>query len=162
MTPQLSTRADSSALVGLILQLVTTTACAFSGVVVGVHDGDTLTVLVEQTPVKVRLAEIDAPELRQPFGTRSRQSLAALCFKTQASVRQIGRDQYGRAIGYVLCNGTDANAEQVRRGMAWVYDKYSRPDSPLYRLQEGASDAQLGLWADGHRVAPWVWRGNRH
>jgi len=58
------------------------------GLVVSVHDGDTLTVLVGKQQVKVRLAEIDAPELRQPFGNRSRQSLAELCFKEPAKVEQ--------------------------------------------------------------------------
>ena len=128
------------------------------GLVVSVHDGDTLTVLVGKQQVKVRLAEIDAPELRQAFGQRSRQSLAGLCFQESAKVEQIARDRYGRSVGRVICRETDAGAHQVALGMAWVYDRYSKPDSPLYRLQEGAKAARRGLWADNEPVPPWEWR----
>lgn len=50
-----------------------------AGRVVKVQDGDTLTVLVSRKQVKVRLADIDAPERKQPFGTRSRPSLGQSC-----------------------------------------------------------------------------------
>ncbi len=126
--------------------------------VVSVHDGDTLTVLVGKQQVKVRLAEIDAPELRQPFGQRSRQSLADLCFQHSAKVEQIARDRYGRSVGKVECAGMDASAHQVALGMAWVYDRYSKHSSPLYRLQDGAKTAKRGLWADSDPVPPWEWR----
>ena len=124
------------------------------------HDGDTLTVLVERRQVKVRLVDIDAPELRQPFGTRSRQSLAEMCFGKIAAVDVRGRDRYKRALGQVTCGGTDANAEQVRRGYAWTYTRYARADSPLYALQMQAQSAHRGLWADPAAVAPWEWRRN--
>lgn len=94
------------------------------GLVVSVHDGDTLTVLVGKPQVKVRLAEIDAPKLRQAFGNRSRQSLADLCFQESAKVEQIARDRYGRSVGKVKCRDTDAGAAQVALGMAWVFDRY--------------------------------------
>ncbi len=128
------------------------------GLVVSVHDGDTLTVLVGKQQVKVRLAEIDAPELRQAFGQRSRQSLAELCFQESAKVEQIARDRYGRSVGRVQCAGMDASAHQVATGMAWVYDRYSKPSSPLYRLQNLAKAARRGLWADNDPVPPWEWR----
>jgi endonuclease YncB( thermonuclease family) len=128
------------------------------GLVVSVHDGDTLTVLVEKQQIKVRLAEIDAPELRQPFGNRSKQSLAELCFQVTAKVEQIARDRYGRSVGKVECTGVDAGAHQVATGMAWVYDRYSKPSSPLYRLQDGAKAARRGLWAESEPVPPWEWR----
>jgi len=129
-----------------------------TGVVVGVHDGDTLTVLIDRHPVKVRLAEIDAPELGQPYGTRSRHSLSAICFRAQADIERISKDRYGRTVAHVVCNGRDANAEQVQQGMAWVYDRYTRPDSPLYGLQERALSERRGLWVDRDAVAPWTWR----
>lgn len=128
------------------------------GVVVGVHDGDTLTVLVGKQQVKVRLAETDAPELRQAFGQRSRQSLAELCFQESAKVQQIARDRYGRSIGKVECAGVDASAHQVALGVAWVYDRYSKPSSPLYRLQDAAKAARRGLWEDNEPVPPWELR----
>lgn len=88
------------------------------GLVVSVHDGDTLTVLVGKQQIKVRLAEIDAPELGQPYGQRSRQSLAELCFQQTAQVALAARDRYGRAVGKVECAGKDAGAHQVSAGMA--------------------------------------------
>lgn len=128
------------------------------GRVVAVADGDTLTLLVERTQVRVRLAEIDAPERKQSFGTRSRQSLHAMCHGKDAKVQDEGKDRYGRVIGRVTCNGTDANAEQVLRGMAWVYDRYAQRNSPLYALQNNARIMGHGLWVDGNAIAPWEWR----
>lgn len=132
-----------------------------NGVVVGISDGDTLTILVERKPVKVRLAEIDAPESKQPFGNRSRQSLAAICHRKSAQVTWQSHDRYSRVIGQVQCAGIDANAHQVSSGMAWVYDRYSKPASPLYRLQDDAKQARRGLWVDANPVPPWDWRRNQ-
>lgn len=129
-----------------------------TGKVINVADGDTLTLLVERTQVRVRLAEIDAPERKQPFGTRSRQSLHALCHGKPAVVATTGKQHRDRIIGTVYCDSTDANAEQVRRGMAWVYDRYAKPNSPLYFLQTEARGLRRGLWADKSPVPPWEWR----
>ena len=128
------------------------------GRVVSVHDGDTLTVLVEKRQVKVRLTDIDAPELKQPFGGRSRQSLADLCFGKEASLDVRGQDRYKRTLATVTCAGKDANAEQVRRGYAWTYTRFARADSPLLALQSEARNAHRGLWAESTPVAPWDWR----
>lgn len=128
------------------------------GRVVSVHDGDTLTVLVERRQVKVRLAEIDAPEMGQPFGKNSKQSLSELCFGKPAALDMRGQDRYKRAIARVTCDGTDANAEQVRRGYAWTYTQYTRADSPLYEMEHEARAARRGLWADPAPVPPWNWR----
>lgn len=128
------------------------------GRVVAVADGDTLTVLDSgQRQHRVRLAEIDAPEKRQAFGERSKQSLSALCFGQQAVIEDQGRDRYGRVIGRVGCAGIDANAEQVRRGMAWVFDRYAA-DRSLYALQDEAREARRGLWRDSAPVPPWEYR----
>ena len=113
---------------------------------------------IEQRQVKVRLTEIDAPELRQPFGTRSKQSLSELCFGKTAALDVQGHDRYQRTLAHVTCGGTDANAEQVRRGLAWTYTRYTRADSPLHELERVARSAHRGLWADDTPVAPWDWR----
>jgi endonuclease YncB( thermonuclease family) len=126
--------------------------------VVSVHDGDTLTVLIEHRPVRVRLIDIDAPELRQPFGTRSRQSLSSLCFGKDASLDVRGHDRYNRTLARVTCGGADANAEQVRRGYAWTFTRYARADSPLFAIEREARAAHRGLWQDPAPVAPWEWR----
>ena len=142
----------------LLILLIARPSAAFDGLVVSIADGDTLTVLVDRARVKVRLADIDAPERAQPFGTRSRQALAALCFRKPAVVDDQGRDRYGRTIGRVSCNGADAGTAQVTAGLAWVYDKYASPDSPLYGLQDRARSERRGLWVDAEPVAPWAWR----
>lgn len=129
----------------------------FSGRVVSIADGDTITVLVERKQVKVRLVEIDAPEKSQAFGNRSKQSLSDMCFDKDAQVQDNGKDRYGRTLGRVYCGGVDANAEQIRQGMAWVYDKYVT-DHSLYRLQDEAKAGKRGLWADPNPLPPWEWR----
>lgn len=126
--------------------------------IIGVTDGDTLTALcAEDRQVKVRLAEIDAPEKAQPFGDRSKQSLSDLCFDREAEIAPQTTDRYGRTVARVHCEGTDANAEQLRRGMAWVYDKYVT-DRSLYALQDDARGTRRGLWADKNPIPPWEWR----
>ena len=136
-------------------------------VVVGISDGDTLTARCHPAPdapaqtIKVRLAEVDAPERHQPFGSRSRESLASLCMSQNAEVRPVaargGLDVYSRTVAHVTCNGVDANSEQVRTGMAWVFDRYVT-DRRLYSLQDEARAERRGLWADAKPVAPWEWR----
>jgi endonuclease YncB( thermonuclease family) len=119
-----------------------------------------LTVLVGGQQIRVRLVEIDAPERKQAFGARSRQSLSDLCGRKTATVKWSEMDRYGRVLGRVFCGGIDANAEQVRRGMAWVYDRYVK-DRSLYALQDEAKVARRGLWADKSPVPPWEWRMSR-
>lgn len=128
--------------------------------VVAVQDGDTLTVLVDRRQLKVRLKDIDAPELGQPFGRNARQSLSDLCFGKTAAVEIGGHDRYRRAIAQVTCGGTDANAEQVRRGYAWIYTRFAPRNSPLYAVEHEARSARRGLWTDPSPVAPWEWRRN--
>jgi endonuclease YncB( thermonuclease family) len=130
----------------------------FSGRVVRVADGDTLTVLVKNKQIRIRLESIDAPESKQPFGKRSQQSLAELCAAKTAIVVSSGKDTYGRTLGWVLCDGIEANSEQVRRGMAWVFVKHAPRNSPLYAIQSSAQQLRLGLWADPRPTPPWEWR----
>lgn len=132
-----------------------------SGRVVSIQDGDTLTVLVSQKQIKVRLLYIDALERKQPFGTRSRQSLAELCAGKDARIAEQGKDRYGRTLGRVACAGVDANAGQVRGGMAWVFERYAPKDSPLYAVQAEARAARRGLWQDARPMPPWEWRAQR-
>lgn len=129
--------------------------------VVAIADGDTLTARCgapgEYQQVKVRLAEIDAPEKAQPFGNRSRQHLAALCFQQQATIRPATIDRYGRTVARVECRGQDANLEQVRAGMAWAYTKYLI-DPEIARAQDAAQASRTGLWRDPDPIPPWDWR----
>ncbi|MFA9441801.1 thermonuclease family protein [Uliginosibacterium sp. sgz301328] len=138
----------------------------FSAPVVGVSDGDTVTVLHDRQQIRVRLSEIDAPEKNQPFGQRSKQSLSELCFGVEAKIHVIGQaKKYAvtdtpRQVARVECKGIDVNAEQVRRGMAWVYDQYVT-DRSFYVLQDEARYSRRGLWMDEDPVAPWMWRRDR-
>ena len=139
--------------------------------VVGVADGDTLTVRCgnpnQYRQVKIRLADIDSPEKKQPYGERSRQALVKMCHKKLALIEPQSRDRYGRTVGRVKCGvkkvnhsylgGIDVNTEQVRTGMAWGYSKYVTRMS-LFNLHKEAQRAKRGLWADKKPIAPWVWR----
>lgn len=129
----------------------------FTGNVVGVADGDTITVLRVREPIKIRLAEIDAPEKAQAFGNRSKQALSALVFGKAVLVVEQGRDRYKRTIGRVYQGDVDVSAEQVKQGMAWVYRKYSK-DVSLLPLENDAKAQRLGLWADVEPIPPWEWR----
>jgi endonuclease YncB( thermonuclease family) len=133
-----------------------------AGKVVAVGDGDSLT-FVDHAGKKqrVRLAQIDAPEYKQPFGAASRKSLAGICLRKPATVEALETDTYGRVIGKVSCAGVDANVEQVRRGMAWVVARNTLPNSPLPEMEANARLRGLGLWAGDKPEPPWEWR-KRH
>jgi endonuclease YncB( thermonuclease family) len=136
----------------------------FTGTVVKVIDGDTVDVLVDHTPVRVRLAEIDAPEKAQPFGTKSRQTLAAAVFQKTVSVHATDTDRYGRTIGTILLNGQSVNKKMVAQGMAWAYRQYLS-DRSLLTMESRARVDKVGLWVDPHALAPWEWRAakrNKH
>lgn len=133
-------------------------AVEWSGVVVGISDGDTLTVLNQQKiPVKIRLVEIDAPEKNQDFGNQSKQSLSDICFKKMAVVDDRGVDRYKRTLGRVYCEKIDANAEQVKRGLAWAYRQYLS-DPAISDLEASAKAQKIGLWLGATPMPPWEFR----
>lgn len=130
---------------------------AYGAQVIGIRDGDTLTVLQDNKPLKIRLANIDAPEKKQPFGQRSKQSLSDICYGKDAQYQAQTIDKYGRTVAVVNCDGIEANRAQVENGMAWVYTKYNK-DVALPAIQEAAKADRRGLWADPEPVPPWEWR----
>ena len=138
-----------------------------TGRVVGVSDGDTITLLVERQTTKIRLAGIDAPEKSQPFGHRSKQLLSSLVFGKTVTVEYRKRDRYGRIVGKVLLpGGRDANLEMLKGGMAWFYVAYAnelRPeDRALYaEAERQKEDSRQGLWGDLNPVPPWDFRHSR-
>lgn len=107
--------------------------------------------------MRIRLANIDAPEKAQAFGERSKQSLSELCFGRDATYDVVDHDRYGRTVAIVTCEGVNANREQVARGMAWVYARYNK-DPALSGLELRAKQGKLGLWRDGAPMAPWLFR----
>lgn len=133
-------------------------ATELKGRVVRIADGDTLTLRVEGADLIVHLDGIDAPELGQPYGKSARRSLAELCRGKDASVLERGKDDAGRVLASVKCGEVDVNAEQVRRGLAWVHLRYLPLGSPLYEFEATARLRGVGLWRGNEPVAPWEWR----
>lgn len=139
-------------------------AAEWQGTVVGVADGDTLTLLdSSKTQHRIRLDGIDAPERTQPYGQRARQSLAALAHGRAARADCPKIDRYGRAVCRVIVDGVDLGLEQIRRGYAWHYVKYApeQSASDRERYARAESDARLahaGLWSFSDPVPPWDYR----
>lgn len=148
----------------LLLAIPLAHAESFSGRVVGVADGDTVTVLdASMVQHKVRLSGIDAPEKSQPFGQRSKESLSELVFGRWVFVESEKRDRYGREVGKIFKDGLDTNLEQIRRGFAWHYKAYaqeqSEQDRGAYAVAEELSRFnKSGLWRDSEPTPPWEYR----
>jgi endonuclease YncB( thermonuclease family) len=134
------------------------------GRVVGVSDGDTITLLdATQTQHKIRLTGIDAPEKAQAFGQVSKKNLSNLIYNKEVEISWKKRDRYDRILGKVLLNGQDICLEQVKHGMAWHYKKYQRDqsleDQKLYADAEAhARASKLGLWTEPNPIEPSVFR----
>ena len=138
-----------------------TRAATLEGSVVGIADGDTITILdATKAQYKIRLAGIDAPEKKQDFGNVPKRSLSDMVFNQQVIVDWDKSDRYDRLVGKVLLNGKDVNLEQIRLGMAWYYHKYNNElvfDNRINYLQaeEDAINNRIGLWLHNQPVAPW-------
>jgi micrococcal nuclease len=128
--------------------------------VVGISDGDTLTVLkADKTQAKIRLNGIDAPESGQDFGSRAKQAASELSFGKEVTIHPTDTDRYGRTVAdVILPDGKSLNRELVGRGMAWWYRQYAPADKELERLETEAKAAKRGLWAQPSPVPPWEFR----
>lgn len=149
----------------LIVLIINLSALGFAGIpsswsgkVVGVSDGDTITVMKQGRGVKIRLAEIDCPEKRQPFGKKAKQYTSDLCFDKIVTVKPTDVDRYGRVVGHaILPDGKILNQELIKTGLAWHYKKYS--DSKKFaQLEDDARNAGVGLWSGSGQLPPWEWR----
>ncbi|WP_034964907.1 thermonuclease family protein [Campylobacter showae] len=139
----------------LFLVLAALSLLAHPAKVVKISDGDTITILQDKQQIKVRLFGIDAPELKQPYGKKSKQFLANLIAGEVVEVDENGKDRYKRTIGTIYLNGADINAQMVENGYAWAYRKFSKK----YTAQESNAKSQkLGLWRDKEPIPPWEWR----
>ncbi|MFQ5545877.1 MAG: thermonuclease family protein [Acidiferrobacterales bacterium] len=134
------------------------------GQVVRVVDGDTIYVLDEsRSRHKIRLAGIDAPERKQPYGLASREHLASLVAAKSVTIEYAKHDRYGRIVGKVWIDGVDACLEQIKAGLAWHYKKYRREQDPgdrvLYAQAEiQARSQRIGLWQETNPKPPWKFR----
>ncbi len=138
------------------------------GRVVGVADGDTITVLaLGNSPEKVRFAFIDAPEKAQPHGQAAKMALSARLFGREVKVEVIEKDRYGRTVGRVWVDNVDVNLAQVEDGYAWHYAQYAKKnqsasDFQAYQQAEHhARQNHLGLWQDASPTAPWEYRQSK-
>lgn len=143
----------------VILSLFTPNAfAAVAGKVVGVHDGDSLTLLtVENFQIKVRLEGIDAPELKQPFGAASKKALSDLVFGKEVRLEETGKDRYRRTLGNIYIGETWVNLSMVEKGMAWFFVRYSK-DTALNAAEREARENKVGLWGVNDPIPPWEWR----
>jgi endonuclease YncB( thermonuclease family) len=127
--------------------------------VVTVGDGDSLVVLVDGERLRVRLAEIDAPERGQPWSARARQALRDKVQNRRVRLEVVDVDRYGRTVAHVWLGNRHINRELVREGYAWVYMRYLT-DQTLLTDETYAREQQLGLWSMPDPVEPWRWRRN--
>lgn len=161
----------------LVLSLAAGAAHAeiFTAKVIIVMDGDTVLVVRDckkgypeptgdrssscggNKPIKIRLAEIDAPEKEQAGGAESTQSLSGMVLKKRVRVNVQAVDKYQRLVAHLEADGKSVNKEQVRRGMAWEYSNY-HSDKAYIALQAEAQQARRGLWAQPAPAPPWQWR----
>lgn len=150
--------------ISLLLTVILGSACShavheFTGKVVGVADGDTVTVLRDRTQMRVRLDGIDCPESAQPFGRRAKAFTAQLAFGNVVTIRPRNKDRYGRIVAeIILPDGRNLNHELVQAGFAWWFRRYAPHNTELSRLEAEAQAAKRGLWSDHDPVPPWDWR----
>ena len=139
-------------------------AKTIEGLVVGVADGDTITVLDQQkNTYKIRLQGIDAPEKKQAFGEKSKQSLHDLVHGKQVRIEYDKEDKYGRIVGKITLDDLDICLQQLVLGMAWHYKKYQNEQSVADRVvyndaELKSKSLKLGLWADETPMPPWEFR----
>jgi endonuclease YncB( thermonuclease family) len=136
---------------------------SINGKVIGVKDGDTIEILFNGKPLKIRLAHIDCPELRksQPFGKLAKQFASEMCYGQMVNILNQNKfDRYKRLIGVVINEkGQNVNQELIKAGLAWHYKKYST-DEIYTQLEEEARSNHIGLWAEKNPIPPWEWRKN--
>ncbi len=124
---------------------------------VQVVDGDTIRAEADGREIKIRLVEIDAPEMNQPFGAQSKNFLDNLLHEKKITLISEGQDRYGRVLGNLFSDEMNVNMLMVKYGFAWVYDRYAT-NLTLYEYQDEAKEQRLGLWRSKNPIPPWVWR----
>jgi len=145
--------------VALVILLAGAAPAGLEGYVSRVVDGDTVVIRLQSGSIRVRLAEIDAPERNQPYGTQSAAALADLVLHKTVFIEPISQDRYERMVARLYVGKLDVNAEMIRSGDAWAYDPYLlRRD--LCGLEAKARLSKNGLWslAKEQRQPPWRWR----
>lgn len=138
------------------------TVCVFSqnitAEVIGVKDGDTVVILVEDKPVTVRLAHVDAPEKNQPYGAAAKKFTSEFCFGKIVTIIGDGKkDRNGRWIAEIFYRNQNLGKVLVRNGLAWHFKRYSK-NAVYAELELNARQKKKGLWQEENAAAPWDWR----
>jgi micrococcal nuclease len=133
-------------------------AADFEGKVVGVLDGDTIEVLHEKKPERIRLYGIDCPEKGQAFRQKAKQAASSLLFGKEVRIESHGRDKHRRTLGTVFDGDLNVNQELVKEGWCWWFRKFVPKDQALKQLEQEAKKAKKGLWTDPNPVPPWLYR----
>jgi endonuclease YncB( thermonuclease family) len=130
-----------------------------TGQVVVVHDGDTLTVQSGSFVYKVRLSDVDAPEMGQVFGKQARQYTEQMVLGSWVRVNVALIDRHGRRVGEVIVeDGWVLNEELVHAGFAWYYRVHPVRNDRLQKLEQYAFSKKLGLWVEKDPLPPWEFR----
>lgn len=131
-----------------------------TGKVVGISDGDTITVLQNNQQFKIRLYGIDCPESGQAFGSKAKQFTSSLVFGKNVEVTVYDIDKYGRSVGVVRVDGLNVNEAILKNGFAWRYTKYCTESfcNDWKAFEEHASRQGVGLWSEKNPMPPWDWR----
>lgn len=138
-----------------------------SAKVIGVKDGDTITVLDEANKqLKIQLAGIDAPERNQNFGMRARKNLADKIFGKNIQIILRGSDRSNGIVGIVTLDEKDINETMINDGFAWAIKKASeeQPEDEIERYEAAqayAKENHLGLWQDPNPIPPWEFRSKK-
>ena len=142
----------------LLLLSLHSLAAEIAGKVVGVTDGDTITVLdTTNTQYRIRLDRIDAPERRQAFGAKSKQFLSSLIFEKNVRIIYEKKDRYGRILGIVFLGENEINLTMIQHGMAWHYSHYDNTERYAAAERE-ARQKKIGLWIDPNPISPYIFR----
>ena len=143
----------------LLLLSLSTFSAEIIGKVVGVSDGDTITVLddMDKGTFRIRLDKIDAPEKKQAFGNKSKQFLSTLIFGKKVSICFKSIDNYGRVLGVVSLDGKEINLVMVQNGYAWHYSYYDKTPAYIEAEKQARADKK-GLWADPNPINPYQFR----
>ena len=134
------------------------------GKVVGITDGDTITVLdADKTEHKIRLMGIDAPEKKQDFGNESKKALSNYIYQKEITVEYRKQDRNKRKVGKIILGKQDICLQMIKDGMAWHYKDYEKEqpkiDRDLYSQAElKAREEKIGLWQDSKAIAPSTFR----
>lgn len=138
--------------------LLATLSFAFSGKVIKVADGDTITVLRDGEKVRVRFYGIDAPEKKQEYGIKSLDVLKKMIDGKIVEIDVKDKDQYGRVVGEVYYNKKNINLYMLETGNAWWYKQYSKGNLEYAKAEEKAKIEKLGLWKEKNPTPPWEFR----